>query len=133
MIPIINAGFEDPVLNDNAFTSNSIPGWEGTDLAAPNNFGVFNPAPTFFPNEAPEGSNVAYIERGAVFQTLSEVLTANTMYTLEVLVGDSLIDPLPGFAVQLMAGGTVLAEATSPSPTRGRLHPRKPRLYGLVE
>lgn len=118
-LPIVNAGFESPALSDTAFTSNTIPGWNGTDTSAIWNFGAYNPPTGYFPEQAPEGSNVAYIERGAIYQILSSVLNADTDYKLNVFVGDSLVDPLPGFAVQLRAGGEILAETTGPAPLDG--------------
>ena len=117
-IAIVNAGFENPLLGDNRFTNNAIPGWTGTDSGATNNFGVFNPPTFFFPAEAPEGQNVAYIERGAIFQTLTDTLTPGD-YTLTVRVGDSLIDPDSPFMVQLRAGSTVLAQTSTPGPANG--------------
>ncbi|MCB1976672.1 MAG: hypothetical protein R3E36_01795 [Nitrosomonas sp.] len=118
-LPIVNAGFELPALGDGSFTSNIIPGWNGTDTNAIWNFGVYNPPIGYFPRQAPEGFNVAYIERGAIYQILSSELAMDTDYRLSVFVGDSLVDPLPGFAIQLRAGGEVLAETTGPSPLNG--------------
>jgi len=114
-VPIVNADFEDPILSDSDYTSNDVPDWVGSDNGDLNNFGVFNPPTTFFSNEAPGGSNVAYIERGALSQTLPDVLEANTTYELKVQLGDSKIDPVIGYALQLLAGGIVLAEVTTPA------------------
>jgi filamentous hemagglutinin family protein len=108
-IAIVNNGFEAPALADNAFTDNAIPGWTVTPLLPTNSLGVFNPPATFFPGEAPDGQNVAYIQTGAITQVLPDVLQPGTAYNLTVLVGDSLIDPVAGFAVELLAGGSLLA------------------------
>ena len=119
-LAIANAGFESPSLGDTDFTSNTLPGWTGTDSSSAIwNFGAYNPPTGYFPGQAPEGFNVAYIERGAIYQTLGDVLVAQTDYSLSVWVGDSLANTLPGFAVQLRAGGTVLAESTGPAPANG--------------
>jgi hypothetical protein len=115
---VANAGFEDPALTDDGFTNNVIPGWTGTDAGAAFNFGVYNPPASAFPGQAPEGENVAYIERGAIFQTLADALAAGT-YTLTVQVGDSLFDPVSPFTVELRAGSSVLASASSPTPSNG--------------
>jgi hypothetical protein len=66
----------------------------------------------------PDGSQVAYIQAGSIFQVLPHLLTANTQYDLVVEVGEQAIDPIDpdGYAVQLRAGSTLLAEATSPDP-----------------
>jgi hypothetical protein len=93
--------------------------------------GVLNPlGTTFFPAGSPDGANAALIflagdigggEVG-LRQTLSSNLTANTSYTLRVAVGNIAsgiggtppqffdLDGFPGYAVQLRAGGTLLAE-----------------------
>ncbi|MFM8333544.1 MAG: PEP-CTERM sorting domain-containing protein [Candidatus Methylumidiphilus sp.] len=98
--------------------------------------GILNPTgSTFFPAGAPDGSKVALVwlndGEGAgnhnplgISQTLGVGLTPNTHYTLNVDVGniDSgtgatppfnvffNIKGFPGYAVQLLAGGTLLAE-----------------------
>lgn len=136
-IPIENAGFEEPALEDGGFTElEDIPGWEAYD---PNGLipetpsedllfsdvGAFNPFAAQYPQEAPEGENVGYAfavnpvgsgELG-LFQTLDTPLAANTQYMLEVEVGNLTgIDQLgsdfagfPGYRVELLAGDTVLA------------------------
>ena len=117
-IAIVNAGFEMPVLADNDATNNAIPGWTGTDIGDAFNFGVYNPSAAFFPGQAPEGANVAFIERGAIFQVLASVLQPGS-YSLSVLVGDSLVDPVSPFTIELRAGATVLAQASAPAPADG--------------
>ena len=97
-----------------------IPGNEGF----PTDVGAFNPSSVFYPDEAPEGDNIGYafaIAEDAspgVFgftQTLAPVLAANTNYTLQVKVGDPLavegfdLTGFPGYRVELLAGGEVLA------------------------
>ena len=98
--------------------------------------GVLNPAQppvaTCFPDGAPEGDNVLLLfQSGAaggnpygVTQVLSEELAPNTRYTLTVEVGNIAscaglvapylgffaLDGFPGYQVQLLAGGTLLAE-----------------------
>jgi hypothetical protein len=78
-----------------------------------------------FTNEAPEGFNVAYVEAdtravggdptGGLVQVLDVDLAAETVYTLTVKVGnpiavDYAFNTFPGYRVQLLAGGIVLAE-----------------------
>ena len=67
---------------------------------------------------APEGDNVAYVNLtgNRVRQVLAEPLEAETFYLLEVEVGDRLDDPFAGYRVQLLAGGVLLAESSSPTP-----------------
>ncbi len=114
LIPVINAGFEAPVLGDGQYQE--LLGW---DLSEYVDGGAYNPPTAAYPAEAPEGNNVAWLwdEGASVYmsQTLLSVLTANTHYTLEVEVGDPLdydgfgMTGFPGYRVELLAGGTVLS------------------------
>jgi len=110
---IVNPGFEDPVLAEGDWTWLDVPGWT---QVGPESIGVWNPETVYFPAEAPEGQNVAYIwhdpvPAGGLTQVLAETLAADTTYTLTMQVGNSATyDSHPGYQVQLLAGGTVLAE-----------------------
>jgi hypothetical protein len=115
-VAIVNAGFEDQVLGNGAF-SFSIPGWTNAGDS-----GTFNPTTGQFASEAPEGSNVAFSSNAGpvISQVLAAVLDIDTEYTLSVLVGDRLDLPFPGYSVQLLAGGVILAEDNnSMSPVNG--------------
>ena len=62
-----------------------------------------------------EGQNVLYTENavgdaGGAAQVLTETFAANTDYTLTVEVGNSWAYYWSGYSVQLLAGGTVIAE-----------------------
>jgi hypothetical protein len=134
-ISIQNAGFEDPVQEDFAFTVEPPPGWQVYD---PNNIipevttddssatGVFNPSLNNYPGGVPEGNNVGYsflVEppgsgEAGLSQVLDTLLAPNTRYTLSVSVGNPTgDDPVPGisfpgfsgYRVELLAGGQVLA------------------------
>ena len=130
-IPVVNGGFENPVLENNGFTIRDVPGWQPYDplgfLNTPPgevvNYAVLNPATFSYPAEAPQGQNVGALfvaippKRGifGISQTLSDVLTPNTTYRLQVRVGnpnpDEFFGPgFPGYAVQLLAGGNVIAQ-----------------------
>lgn len=133
LLPINNAGFEDPILTDNDFTLTTPPDWNLLDPSRlispdpdnPTSFlGVWNPLLNAYPADAPEGKNVAFILLSqspgsgivGLTQTLSSPLMANTKYTLEVEVGNTLPDPnffdlggFPGYQIQLLAGGNILA------------------------
>lgn len=134
-LSVMNPGFEEPALSDGAFThrllpDHPVPGWSVIDadglIDKPNygtDFGVFNPPAGAFPDEASEGNNVAFIWMAGPFdtgeltlsQTLTDVLAANTTYTLQVDVGDQLeyanfqMEGFPGYRIELLAGDTVLA------------------------
>lgn len=139
-ITITNSGFEEPNLaglqptvGEEIFTFTTPPGWKlydpngliPTDTNLSTSYpGIWNPSSAFFPDEAPEGDNI-----GAIFlidapgsgvvgmtQTLPDTLQANTEYTLQVEVGNPASDffaGFPGYAVQLLAGDTILAEDDS--------------------
>jgi len=113
-IPIINAGFEDPVLAEDDWTWLDVPGWTqvGGDGA-----GVWNTTTADFdPVIAPEGQNVVYTENPAsgvangVAQILTETFAAGTDYTLTVVVGNSWAYYWSGYRVELLADGVVIAE-----------------------
>ena len=124
-ISIANSGFEQQVLEDAAF--GLVPGWETYN---PSNLvgggpATFNPRTVNYPNEAPEGSNVLAIFLPnppgigvvGVSQKLPQVLTADSQYTLTVEVGNNApradlpaFAGFPGYAVQLLAGGTTIAQ-----------------------
>ena len=120
-IAIVNPGFEDPVLAENAYTWLDVPGWTQVDV---NNggAGVWNVTTADFdPPCAPEGQNVLYTENlpgpnlpggvaNGVAQVLTEMFAANKDYTLTVEVGNSWEYWLSGYRVQLLAGGTVIAD-----------------------
>ena len=112
-IPIVNPSFEDPVLAEDGWTWLDVPGWTQVGGEGP---GVWNVTTgDFDPVVAPEGQNVLYTENavgdaGGVAQVLTETFAANTDYTLTVSVGNSWAYYWSGYNVQLLAGGTVIAE-----------------------
>ncbi len=112
-VAVINAGFEDPVYVDGDWDS-FIPGWEwfnGGDI------GVWNVEATDYPLEAPEGSNVAWVWNEGAGTGASQVLSGATgrleldaVYSMTFYVGYAIGYTNPGYQVQLLAGGTVLAQ-----------------------
>jgi hypothetical protein len=115
-IAVTNSSFEDPI-TDSAGTG-TIPGWTRTDLTDGAS-GVWRPLVPIHFFAIPDGEQIAYMQTGAIYQVLSDVLTANTLYELQVDVGETAFEPLlPGqYAVQLRAGGILLAESSSPDPS----------------
>ncbi|MBM3978379.1 MAG: hypothetical protein FJ299_15500 [Planctomycetes bacterium] len=141
-IAIQNASFELPAIAPGTFSTVSAPpGWQGYGSLNFGNrtIGVLNPATTVLYGAAvPDGSNVgvvflldnpaqqmqfASLEAG-LRQTLTSTLQTSTRYTLEVEVGNIAVDPtpphnqfafggFPGYRVDLLAGGTVLASDTN--------------------
>ena len=140
-ITIVNAGFEDisGESPNNEFTFGPLNGWGLYDLnnvagggAGPGYFiGTLTPnAPTNFIGGAPEGQRVGIAFNFAntgdqgeygMIQTLSETLQANTVYVLNVEIGNIAsgtaengsffnLDGFPGYRVDLLAGGVVIAQ-----------------------
>ncbi len=136
-IPIANAGFEANFANPNSFPVLVPQGWTQYDPGNIIDFtvdavGVLNPSQsTFFPGGAPEGRNVALVylagdvgvAPAGLSQVLPATLQAGVTYTLRAEVGNIAsgfgappfnvffnLDGFPGYAVQLLAGGVVVAE-----------------------
>ena len=112
-IPIANSGFESPaVASDGAFGAapTAWPAFDGGDIK------VMNPSSVSdLTAEAPEGTNIGLIESTAVENGLSQTLTslfqADANYSLTVKVANTRFTTgFPGYRVQLVANGTVLAE-----------------------
>jgi PEP-CTERM motif len=107
--------------------------------------GVWNPPARNYPGEAPEGNNVGFVYLPTyspklvtvgsgvvgISQTLSSGLTAKTLYTLKVNVGNTtginssfpsvteIYTGFPGYEVQLLAGGNILATESALTPAEG--------------
>ncbi len=114
-LPIVNFSFEDPVVPPRSDTGIT-PGWVRSDLTNGAS-GIYRPPGGEF-SQIPEGVQVAYIQTGNISQTLANILEPNAEYTLSVSVGERSAEPLlPNqYAVQLLAGGNVIAETTGPDP-----------------
>lgn len=114
IIPVVNFGFEEPVLSDGSWTASNVTGW--SVLAS----GAFNPTVSNFPGGAPEGQNTGFVNAGYLHQDLAAHVLQLGTYTLRVDVGNRLDSNFPGYRVQLLAGSTVLAEDNnSLSPSEG--------------
>ena len=110
---IVNAGFEDAVHGDG--TWGAAPGWSAVSAGS----GSWNPGTSGtigYGGDAPEGENIGWggadtgDDEGGLAQVLTETLASDTTYTLTVEVGNSPLYDWGGYKVQLLAGGTVLAE-----------------------
>ena len=110
---IVNAGFEEPARptdGDWGAVDNwtAIGGTNGSDI------GNWN-LDTEYGGTAPEGENVGWADAEAgeeigLAQVLTETFTADTTYELTVEVGHNNSYGMSGYKVQLLAGGTVIAE-----------------------
>ena len=124
-VPIViqNPSFEDFVLaNPGNFTvdGTGLNGFGWTTSSMVPSVGVFRGGP-FFLDPIPDGVNTAFAHGPVISQVLSDVLTANTQYTLRVEIGNATNVAFPGYQVQLLAAGVLLAEDNSTlSPSNGR-------------
>lgn len=137
-IPINNAGFETNFAPPGCFAIFTPTDWTLYDpngvIGGNSAVGVIDPTGTTnFPAGAPEGLNVALIFLGedmgqgpvGLTQVLGATLQANTTYTLTAEVGNIAsgigpppcdaagffdLDGFPGYQVQLLAGGVVVAQ-----------------------
>lgn len=98
---LINGGFENPVTNPGTFTNLGIPGWSSSGES-----GVWNiPSGGFFSAEAPEGTQIGYLNGASLSQISSTALVegTNTLY----FFGGRRSDGFAGsFRAELYAGGT---------------------------
>lgn len=128
-ITITNPGFELPVVEEGLYEQ-APTGWSAYNGAVlGSTVYAYNPSIDDFATEAPEGSNVAGVltllangvEKG-LSQTLSTTFNEGDAYQLTVKVGYSNYFAVnPGYKVQLLAGGTVIAEDdNSLSPAFGQ-------------
>lgn len=123
LIPIINAGFEDPPTT--TFNNGLITGWTISGSGA----GVWNinDAPLgFWDITAPEGKQIAYVSpapapgnAASISQVLGASLAANTVYTLSGEVGHPIgfgttVNTV--YTIELLAGANVLGSLTGTGP-----------------
>ena len=104
-ISILNHSFEDHGFLAEGGFDNVLNDWNGNSA-----YGTMNPTAAQITGEDP--GYVAWSNGTNLSQVLGEVLTANMLYTLQVLVGDRSDEPFPasGYSVQLVADGNILAE-----------------------
>jgi hypothetical protein len=112
-IDVTNGSFELPNRGDGGY--GPADGWVEWNVPGDDYVGNWNPESGDFPAGAPEGDHVAWSwittgDPSGLSQTLSATLQENTEYELMVEVGDDAIYGDPGYIVQLLADGVVLAE-----------------------
>lgn len=111
-LTVDNFSFEMPGNGPNGF-GGTITSWVDGDGAG-TQAGTFNPTATRYPlsGGATDGGNVAFSNGPTISQTLSATYQPNTIYTLEVDVGDRNDTTFPGFDVQLYSGGVLVGSAS---------------------
>lgn len=112
-VAITNASFEQPPIETDGATGPAPTGWSAFNGA---DIGTLNPAEGDFTGEAPDGQNVATVYGAdgsdeGLSQVLAATFIGQASYSLTVEVGNpATIGGFPGYRVQLLANGTVLAE-----------------------
>jgi hypothetical protein len=126
-ISINNPSFEVDVPEDGGWSSSGggsgvnssgyITGWN-----LPGGWGgTFRPTAIPFPGGVPDGLNTAWLNGPTISQLLSETLFQPYKYTLQVYVGNRADLNFSSYAVQLLAGGNLLAQDdNSLSPPDGQ-------------
>ena len=135
LITVVNSSFETPIAAPGQFVGaiNSAPsGWSVYNTKAPDTFryfGVFNPnSSQLYYDPVPDGNNIGVVflrndfalAEAGLRQTLGSTLQLNTLYQLQVEVGNMAFDPdpdfddfdftgFPGYRVELLSGSTVIA------------------------
>lgn len=124
-VSIVNAGFEDPPTT--SFTNGPVTGWSLGGSGG----GVWNinASPLgFWTASAPEGRQIGWVSPapapgsfGSLTQGLSDVLIANSVYTLAGSVGHPIgygasANPDTLYTVELIAGSTTLASVSGTGP-----------------
>lgn len=109
-LPILNAGFENPVQADNAFNF-AIPDWIGLG-----EHGVWRPvAASFFSTPVPEGNQIGYINGTSISQTLVDVVEQGS-YVLSAEVGRRNDGFVGDILIELLGGASVITSATLTVP-----------------
>lgn len=124
-IAIRNAGFEERAIEDGSYLEDSVEGWVVRGALAAFT-GTANLTAAQSPT-VPEGSNVAFLNSfnrgngnvsGGFYQDLAETVVAGTQYDLSVQLGRRADNADYGpirvgrYTVQLLSGGTLLAEGS---------------------
>jgi hypothetical protein len=105
LVTVLNPSFEAPDVADGGF-SGAITSWVSSGT------GVFDP--TVAQLTPTHGSQVAFANpSGVASQVLSATLSASTLYTLLVDVGDRTDLAFGGYTVNLYAGATLIASDTN--------------------
>ena len=112
LVPLSNPGFEDLVLADGS-SSPTAPGWGAFGG------GTLNPDAAAFPQGAPEGENVAYIDSGEIGQWTGVALVYGEQYQWRVRVGQRADVASGSYSVLLGTATKALAESVGSGPAPG--------------
>lgn len=112
---LTNSGLEAEHLNNGAW-KHGIAGW---DKVGHTHAGVWNPTQGHFKDEAAEGENIGWINRGAVTQDTGLTYNSALNYDLDLMVGGRLGKDGSAYEITLMAGDTVVAQLSGKAQGHG--------------
>jgi hypothetical protein len=110
-ITVLNPSFELAAIGTPGATSGVIANWSVTPGGISANLRA---TAAQLPGGVPDGLQVLQVETGSRFQTLTSVLTADTVYSLTVGVGRRSDRTMGSYLFTLEAGGTVIATGSAP-------------------
>ncbi|MBS1826335.1 MAG: PEP-CTERM sorting domain-containing protein [Acidobacteria bacterium] len=111
LLTVANHSFESPTLGTVGGASGIISSWTGSVGSSSL---TLRPSAAQLSGGPADGLQVLYMNLGSRFQTLADVLTANTVYTLSVAVGNRNDLSMASYLFTLEAGSTVIATASAP-------------------
>ncbi|MBL8174942.1 MAG: hypothetical protein JNK48_09735, partial [Bryobacterales bacterium] len=111
LLTVANHSFELPAIGTVGGGSGIITSWTASPGSS---FLTLRPSAAQYSGTVPHGSQVLQANSGSRFQTLADVLAANTIYTLTVAVARRNDSTMASYLFALEAGATVLATAQAP-------------------
>lgn len=111
LLTVANHSFESPTIGTVGGGSGIITSWTGSVGSSSL---TLRPSAAQLSGGPADGLQVLYMNAGSRFQTLADVLTANTLYTLTVAVGNRNDLTMASYLFTLEAGSTVIATASAP-------------------
>lgn len=113
-LTVANHSFESPTIGTVGAGSGIISNWTGSPGSSAL---TLRPSAAQLSGGPADGLQVLHVSSGSRFQTLADVLTSNTLYTLTVAVGNRNDVTMASYLFTLEAGSTVIATASAPPNT----------------
>ncbi|MFK7790377.1 MAG: PEP-CTERM sorting domain-containing protein [Phycisphaeraceae bacterium] len=104
-ITVNNHSFENDAVADGS-AAFAATGWVRSGTSAS---GTFDPGAGTYNDPIPDGDQVAFTNATVNITQTVGILSHSTVYTLTVAVGDRVNTNFPGYGIELLAGGTVIA------------------------
>jgi len=114
LLTVANHSFESPTIGTVGAGSGIVTSWTASAGASTL---TLRPSATQVSGGVPDGLQVLQVSSGSRFQTLADLLTVNTIYTLTVAVGNRNDVTMASYLFTLEAGSTVIATASAPPNT----------------